>query len=76
MNATRFEGLLATSKVIRLSLDKAEEKKPRRMTKKMRRSAAYWQGYYEGLLEAHCQMALAEFPESNTARIREILTTP
>ena len=55
------------------ALDAARKERPRRRTLKMTKTAAYREGYYSGLLTAHCQHALGEYPEVNASVIRATL---
>lgn len=70
---TSVEGYRAAEIRVAQALDAAQLRKPRRFRARMRKLAAYRQGYYEGLLFAHWQLLLGGFPERNEREIRDIL---
>lgn len=70
----RVDGYFAASIVIEEMLHDAKEKlEPRAKREGM--SKDWWQGHYEGLLAAHCFMALGQFPDvpHNKEKIKEML---
>lgn len=73
MTFSNLNGYTAAGKVIKQALDNAQNNKPRRYSEKWKRSAAYRLGYYDGLLLAHCQLALGEYPTFNQKQIGVIL---
>lgn len=73
MKPTQLNGYLAAGILIKYFLDGAEKRAPSSRARLNRNSAAYRQGLYDGLLIAHCQMALGEFPNNNRAQIEQTL---
>ncbi len=69
----RFYGYRAASIAIENLLDDAASKLPKRLGNR-EHLAAYREGYYNGLLLAHSQLALGEFPEHNVNTIEMILS--
>ena len=51
----------------------AAKDRPLRRSWKMQRLAAYREGYHAGLLVAHCQHVLGEYPDINASVIRATL---
>ena len=74
-SSSALDGFRAAAVIVRRALDAAAKDRPRRMSGKMRKLAAYREGYYAGLLLAHCQHALGKFPEQNAEEIRKALTS-
>ena len=70
---TRLRGYEAAFICIERSLLEAKRHLPRRLSWKHQRLAAYREGYYMGLLTAHCQSALGEHPECNAKEIEAII---
>jgi len=68
-----LDGWKAAALIVRRALDDAQKNRPRRRSWKMQRLAAYREGYYAGLLLAHGQHALGEFPGQNADAIRDAL---
>jgi len=64
-----LRGYRAAAKVIDSLLDEAQKKRPKQTSYKMQRLAAYREGYFDGLLMAHCQHAMGENPEQNQEAI-------
>jgi hypothetical protein len=70
---TRLEGYIAAFKVIDKMLADAEKERPKRVTLKMQRSAAFREGFHRGLCAASCQATMGEWPEQNRHSIIEAL---
>ena len=70
---TRLEGYIAAFKIIDKLLADAEKKRPKRVTGKMQRSAAFREGFHRGLCAASCQATMGEWPEANRHVITETL---
>lgn len=68
---TRIEGYEAADFIIEEMMKKARENEPKRKVDK--RSAAYRQAYFDGLLFAHCMMVMGAHPNSNVEPIRAAL---
>ncbi len=71
-----LEGYKAASITVEGMLDRAADARPEeRNIAKLKSSAAYKEGYYDGLLVAHCFQAWGEFPEhpENAPRIAKAL---
>lgn len=73
MTCSALDGYRAAASVVRRMLDDAAQRRPLLRSWKMQRLAAYREGYYEGLLAAHCQHAMGEHPEHNAEDIRKEL---
>jgi hypothetical protein len=71
-SVTSVDGYRAAGIIVEKELDYAQAKKPRRWIG--RKTSAYWQGYHDGLLLAHCQHALGEYPSFNVAAIKQTLS--
>lgn len=72
---TQLDGYQAASVLIEKALNSAEKKRPILAGWKLnRRSNEYKQGYYDGLLFAHCLDALGKFPEHNRKQILKTLS--
>ena len=70
----RVDGYFAASIVIEEMLHDAKQKlEPYAEREGM--SKDWWQGHYEGLLAAHCFMALGKYPDvpHNAEKIKEML---
>lgn len=72
-NVTTLDGFKAACINVEHALNAAEQAQPRRLKPRFHESAAYRQGLFEGLLYAHCQHSLCEFPEQNAEVISSIL---
>jgi hypothetical protein len=72
----RERGYRAASIIVDRMLDRAHKRAPKRCTRKMQRSAAFRAGYEDGLLMAHCMLALGQFPlqVENAQKISSALT--
>ena len=70
---TRLEGYIAAFKVIDKMLADAEKERPKRVTLKMQRSAAFREGFHRGLCVASCHATMGEWPEENRHSIIEAL---
>jgi hypothetical protein len=68
-----LDGFQAAALLVRRALDQAQSDRPLRRSWKMKKLAAYREGYFAGLLLAYCQHALGDFPEQNADAIREAL---
>lgn len=73
MTCSALDGYRAAASVVKRMLDEAATCRPLRRSWKMQRLAAYREGYYEGLLAAHCQHAMGAHPEHNARDIRNEL---
>ena len=74
-NDDRIRGYLAADILIEEMLNDAEQKlEP--YAKREGRKLEWWKGYHEGLLAAHCMMALGQFPNQpdNKKQIDELFT--
>jgi hypothetical protein len=71
----QLRGYQAAAKRVEEALDRAKEKRPKRCTAKMQKSAAFREGYWNGLLVAHCFHVWGQFPlqEQNAKDIAETL---
>ena len=67
---------MAAEIIVERRMREVDFKKPKRYPRK--KLSQYWQGYYEGLLFAHCQHALGFCPShpENEPKIREALSVP
>ncbi len=65
---SNLDGYYAAGLIIAEQMRMAKPKAAKRM--KPRPGRQYWLGYYQGLLFAHCQHALGEFPAVNADLIR------
>ena len=70
---SEHDGYRAAAILIERLLADAEAYRPEHWNQDMHKLAAYRQGYYDGLLLAHCQMAMGEFPERNKDVIKKAL---
>ena len=70
---TQIEGYIAASIIVNEMLASAKKDKPKTSRHVKARSASYREGYYKGLLIAHCFQTLGEFPAANAVPIREAL---
>ena len=70
---TRLEGYIAAFKVIDKMVADAQKERPKRVTVKMQRSAAFREGFHRGLCAASCQATMGEWPEANRHVITETL---
>lgn len=70
---TKAKGYEAARIIVEEMLDTAQDRRPARRYKVGPKSAGYREGYYMGLLAAHCQNALVNFPKHNVDAIREAL---
>jgi hypothetical protein len=68
-----LDGYRAASIAVENLLDDASSKLPKRLGGRDH-LAAYKEGYYNGLLLAHCQFAMGEFPEHNVTAIELLLS--
>ena len=73
-SASALDGYRAAEIIVEKALNESSDNCPRRFSNKMKRSAAYRQGYHDGLLVAHCQHALGAAPDCNQEAIRAALT--
>lgn len=69
-----LRGYVAAAYLVEEMLDESRADRPKRRSLKMAKSAAYREGYWHGLLAAHCMHALGEHPtqEKNAAQIAEV----
>lgn len=72
----RIDGYVAAFKEITAMMREAEKKRPLRHTLKDSKKAAFREGYYQGLVVAHCTKALGEFPDHNKEAIKKALSRP
>lgn len=70
---TRLDGYRAAAIAVQNMMEEAYSKRPRKMGGR-EHLAAYREGYYTGLLLAHCQFAFGEFPQHNATAIEMILS--
>jgi len=71
---TNLDGYQAAAVLTEKALNKAEKTRPILAGWKLnRRSSEYRQGYYDGLLLAHCLDVLGKFPEHNRKQILKAL---
>jgi hypothetical protein len=73
-NEDRIRGYMAADILVEEMLHDAKQKlEP--YAKREGRKKDWWQGYYEGLIAAHCMMVLGKFPEQpdNKKQISEVL---
>ena len=68
-----LRGYQVAARVVVEMLDDAARRKPAKASYRMQRLAAYRQGYYDGILAAHCQHALGEYPEQNREAIERVM---
>ena len=66
---SHLDGYRAAEIIIAQYLDTYKELVPKRSRKKHTKTKAYTQGYFDGLVFAHCQLALGSFPEHNKEEI-------
>lgn len=70
---TQLDGFKAASLIVRGMLNYASKERPEDRDFSMRETNEYKEGYYNGLLFAHCQHALGEYPSFNVEAIRKAL---
>lgn len=69
-----IRGYTAAFKQINALLDKAQKRLPKcGISEGVRKRADFKQGYYAGLLAAHCFSAYGEYPRQNEEQINKIL---
>lgn len=70
-----LRGFAAAAHIVERALDKAEINRPKDYTRELVKSAGFHEGYWQGLLVAHCLYALGESPTAgdNPAQIAEAL---
>lgn len=72
---TQLDGYQAAAVLTEKALNGAEKKRPILAGWKLsRNSNEYKQGYYDGLLLAHCLDVLGKFPEHNRKQILKALS--
>ena len=72
-SSARLDGYRAAFIAIQNMMEEAYFRRPKKMGGR-EHLAAYREGYYIGLLFAHCQSAFGEFPEHNVTAIKVILS--
>ncbi len=74
---TKAKGYEAARIIVEELLDKAQDNRPAgryKVSDNVRTTSAdYLEGYFMGLLAAHCQNTLGDYPKSNVTAIREAL---
>ena len=73
-SVTSADGYRAAGIIIKLALAEAQERRPKRCTERMKKTAAYCEGYFAGLVAAACQLALGEYPSFNVETIQRTLS--
>ena len=73
-----LDGFKAADLIIEDCLNEAGDKKPKRLKDGYQKRAEYREGYYQGLLMAHCFMVWGSHPneQENQKEIRKILANP
>ena len=70
---SQVDGYRAASVIVNEHLNAAEARKPKTQRYVNGGSASFREGYYQGLLFAHCMQAYGEFPAANADIIKRTL---